>query len=111
MDMNQVIEIDIRKCIETLFEHYKQIIIVTLISLAIGIGIAAFVVKPNNKYDATSSVYSIVYGSYSDSSESMQALISYGNIVKSYKVAERAALLIGDEPIDKYDIYNKNDTH
>ena len=106
MDINPVIEIDIRKCFEALIESYRQIIIVTLISLVAGIGIAAFVVEPNNEYKATSSVYSIVYGSLTDSTNSTQALISYGDLVKSYKVAERASLLIGDDKFDKYSIYN-----
>ncbi len=105
MDNNAIV-IDMRKCIKAIIKNIKKILIITLITLLLGFWIALFFVDSKNEYTAISSVYSIVYGSLSDSANSIQAMISYGDIVKSYKVAERAELLIGDDSIDKYDIYN-----
>ncbi len=106
MDLNRIIEIDVQKCLRALKNSIKFIAAITLIFFLIGIMISLFKVKQNDEYKSTSSVYSIVYGSFSDSADSLQAMLSYADIVKSYKVAERAELLLGDAAISKYDIYD-----
>ena len=50
--------------------------------------------------------YGISYGSYSESAEGIQAIKTYSEIVKSLKVAERAALILGDDSLDKFTIYD-----
>ncbi|MBQ3932364.1 MAG: hypothetical protein II653_01250 [Lachnospiraceae bacterium] len=106
MKLNQIIEIDFEKCFLSLIKHFRVIILVTILAFSIGLGTAAFSVEPDNKYMATSSVYGIVYGSFNDSSNILNSLKAYGEIVKSYKIAERAALLIGDDTLDKNQIYD-----
>lgn len=105
MDSNRIIEIDVRKCLKAIIKSYKLILLVSLISMLMGIFSAFFLIRQNNEYKATSSVYSIVYGSFSDSTNSLRAMVQYSDIVKSYKVAERAETILGDASIDKNAIY------
>ena len=105
MDSNQIIEIDVKKCFKAIIKSYKLLLIVALTSLIAGIFAAFFLIRQHNEYKATSSVYSIVYGSFSDSTNSLRAMVQYSDIVKSYKVAERAETILGDVSIDKFAIY------
>lgn len=105
MDSNKIIEIDVRKCAKAIVKSYRLILLVSLISMVIGIFCAFFMIRQKNEYKATSSVYSIVYGSFSESTNSLRAMVQYSDIVKSHRVAERAEILLGDSTIDKNDIY------
>lgn len=106
MDVNRIIEIDFERCFKALIVYSKTILIATLAFILIGVGLSGVIIPQEDEYTAHSSVYSIVYGSYSDSTESLQTMIAYADIVKSYKVAERASLLLGDENLDAETIYN-----
>lgn len=106
MDANKVIEIDVKKCLTVLKKSIKQILLVTLIFTLIGIFAAFFVIRQKNEYKATSTVYSIVYGSFDASTDSLRAMMQYSDIVKSYKVAERAELILGVSSVTKEDIYH-----
>ena len=46
-----------------------------------------------------------MYGSIADSTTGLHAMIQYSDIVKSYKVAERAEMMLTDPTITKDDIY------
>lgn len=105
MDLSRIIEIDFQKCYLSLKKSFKLIIAITLTFFLIGTIIAFFFIRQNDEYKSTTSVYSIVYGSFTDSADSIQAMFSYADIVKSYKVAERAEVLLGDTSINKNDIY------
>lgn len=106
MGINRIIEIDFGRCFKAIAKYSKQILVTTLVFLFLGFGAANILVGQEDGYTATSSVYSIVYGSYSESAESLQVMIAYADIVKSHKVAERAALLLGDERLDTETIYD-----
>lgn len=106
MDANKVIEIDVKKCLSALKKSIKQVMLVTLIFTLIGIFFAFFAIRQKNQYKATSTVYSIVYGSFDASTDSLRAMMQYSDIVKSYKVAERAELILGASSVKKEDIYN-----
>ena len=106
MDINRIIEIDFQRCFKALIVYFKAILISTLAFILLGIGFACIAIPQQDEYTAHSSVYSIVYGSYSESTESLQTMIAYADIVKSYKVAERACLLLGDKNLDAETINN-----
>lgn len=106
MDFNRVIEIDFVRCFKALLKNIKWIIASAVLFLLIGILVALFYVDSDNVYDAKSSVYSIAYGSYSESAEGINAIRTYSEIVKSLRVSERAALLLGDDSLDKFTIYD-----
>lgn len=102
----KIIEIDVRKCLKALIKSFRLILVITLTFLLFGILIALFVIDQKDEYQSTASIYSIVHGSFSDSADSLCAMFSYADIVKSYKVSERAEMLLGDSTIDKEDIYD-----
>lgn len=106
MDVNRIIEIDFERCFKALILYSRAIFITTLACMVIGVGLGGLVISQNDEYTAHSSVYSIVYGSYSDSTESLQTMIAYADIAKSHKVAERASLLLGDKNLDTETIYD-----
>lgn len=106
MDFGRVIEIDFVRCFKALLKNLKWIIYSTVLFFVIGIFVAVFFVDTKNVYDAKSSVYSIAYGSYSESAEGINAIKTYSEIVKSLRVSERAALLLGDDSLDKFTIYD-----
>lgn len=100
MDVNRIIEIDFERCFKALILYSRAIFIATLALMLVGVGLGGLVISQEDEYTAHSSVYSIVYGSYSDSTESLQTMIAYAQIATSYKVAERASLLIGEKDLD-----------
>lgn len=106
MDFGRIIEIDFGRCFKSLLKNVKWIIYSTVLFFVIGIFVAIFFVDTKNVYDAKSSVYSIAYGSYSESAEGINAIRTYSEIVKSLRVSERAALLLGDDSLDKFTIYD-----
>lgn len=106
MDFGRIIEIDFVRCFKALLKNLKWIICSTILFFVIGILVAVFYVDTENVYDAKSSVYSIAYGSYSESAEGINAIRTYSEIVKSLRVSERAALLLGDDSLDKFTIYD-----
>ncbi len=106
MDFSRIIEIDFGRCFKALWNHVTWIIVSMVSFFTIGILVAVFYLDTENVYDAKSSVYSITYGSYADSANGIQAIKTYSDIVKSLRVAERAALLLGDDSLDKFTIYD-----
>lgn len=92
------IRIDLRRYFLAIKKNIWIVIIVGIASLAIGI-LLNFNVKPD-KYRAYSNVYSVSFGSYTDSVEGVYVLQTYSDIINSKKVADRAAMIIGDDNID-----------
>ena len=106
MDFGRIIEIDFLRCINADFRNFKWVVLSTFTFLFIGVMVAVLCLDTENVYDAKASVYSITYGSYSESANGIQAIRTYRDIVKSVRVAERAALLLGDSSLDKFAIYD-----
>ena len=106
MDFGRIIEIDFFRCFKAIFRNIKWVILSTFAFLFVGIMVAVLCLDTENVYDAKASVYSIAYGSYSESADGIQAIRTYRDIVKSVRVAERAAVLLGDSSLDKYAIYD-----
>ena len=102
----KIVEIDIIKCLKALWKHKGWIVVSAMAGLVCGIAMAVFYVDIDNQYDAVASVYSISYGSFDESALGIQTIKAYEDVVKSLQVAERAALLLGDGSVDKFDIYN-----
>lgn len=92
------IKIDFRRYFLAIKKNKLIVIIVAIASLAIGI-LLNYSVKPD-KYRAYSNVYSVSFGSYTDSVEGVYVLQTYSDIINSRKVANRAAMIIGDDSLD-----------
>lgn len=95
--MDREIKIDLRRCIKALIQKWWIIAICTIIFLTIGIMRTNTVVIPT--YMSSATVYSMAYGSYQEALEGASVMKTYADIVSSRKVAERAALIIGDDTI------------
>ena len=92
------IKIDFRRYFLAIKKNKLIVIIVAIASLAIGI-LLNYNVKPD-KYRAYSNVYSVSFGSYTDSVEGVYVLQTYSDIINSRKVANRPAMIIGDDSLD-----------
>lgn len=104
--LQRIIEIDFERCFKGLLRGWRFLLLSLILGLLVGGGTAVFLVDGENQYDAAASIYSITYGSYTDSEKGVSAIRTYSDIIKSYKVAERAALILGDDSITKETIYD-----
>lgn len=96
------LEIDVFRCIKALFKRIKFIILITMLLFVVGIGLTLDV--GNDYYSAVSTVYAAADGSYSDATNAVTAMNAYLNVAKSYKVSQRAALLLGRSDVSAADI-------
>jgi capsular polysaccharide biosynthesis protein len=104
MEYKNILEIDVGRCINTLLLKWKYICIITLLFFLAGLGLTLD--KGVDQYTATATAYAAAEGSYSDSSTAVTAMNAYLNVAISYKVCQRAALIIGRSEISPYYIQN-----
>lgn len=96
------IEIDVFRCVSALFKKKKIIACITALFLVIGV---ALTLNPReDKYTATSTVYAAADGSYVDATNAVTAMNAYLDVAKSYKVSQRAALIIGRSDVSATDV-------
>lgn len=107
MNFKRIVNIDFHRCAAGLWKGKYFLALLTLLGLVLGILITAFGVSKENEYTATSSVYCISYGNYSESQSGTDAMRTYSSIIKSRRIAEHAAMLIADPDITSEDVYEK----
>ena len=96
------IEIDVFRCISALFKKKKIIACITALFLVIGV---ALTLNPgDDKYTAVATVYAAADGSYVDATNAVTAMNAYLDVAKSYKVSQRAALIIGRSNVTAADV-------
>ncbi len=98
MKYKNILEIDVGRCINTLMLKWKYILIVTAIFFVAGLGLTLDMGV--DKYTATATVYAASDGSYNDATTAVTAMNAYLGVAGSYKVCQRAALLMGRSDID-----------
>ena len=96
------LEIDVGRCLGALIKKRRFIGIITLLSLIIGLGLTLNVGK--DQYTAVATVYAAADGSYVDASNAVTAMNAYLNVANSYKVSQRAALIIGRSDVSAADV-------
>ena len=106
MGLQRIVEIDVERCLKGLVRGRRFLLLCLILGLLGGGICVCFFVDDRDRYEAEASVYSIAYGSYTDSERGVTAIRTYSDIIKSYKVAERAALLLGNDSLTKEDIYD-----
>lgn len=89
---------DLSNCIRVIKRKIWIPIVGVIIGLLVGILIKP-VAEPN-VYEAYATVYNTSYGEYQQALNSVGAMKNYTDIVKSYKVCNRAQLLLGDSNLD-----------
>ncbi len=90
-------EIDVMRCLKALIKRKWFIVIISLLAFVAGFGLTIDV--GDDKYTSVSTVYAAA-DSYSDASAAVTAMNAYLNVATSYKVSQRAALIIGRSDID-----------
>lgn len=95
-------EIDLLRCIKALFKKKAFIAIIALLFFVLGFGLTLDVGV--DKYTSVATVYAAADTSYSDATAAVTAMNAYLNVATSYKVSQRAALIMGRNDIDAEDI-------
>ena len=67
MNFKRIVNIDFRRCSIGLRKGKCFILLLTILGLVVGILVTVFGVSKENEYTATSSVYCISYGDYTES--------------------------------------------
>ncbi len=93
-----IFEIDVMRCIKAVFKRWKFIALITFLAFAAGFGLTLDVGV--DEYTATATVYAAADNSYSDATNAVTAMNAYLDVAKSYKVSQRAALLMGRSDVD-----------
>ncbi len=96
------LEIDVGRCLTALLRKRKFIGLITALFLVIGLGLTINVGE--DQYTAVATVYAAADGSYTDATNAVTAMNAYLNVANSYKVSQRAALIIGRSNVAASDV-------
>lgn len=98
------LEIDVGRCLRALVKRRKIIALVTVLFFVAGLGFTLNV--GDDQYTASATVYASADGSYADATNAVTAMNAYLNVANSYKVSQRAALIIGRSDVSATDVQN-----
>lgn len=98
------LEIDVFRCLNALLKRMKFILVVSLLFFIIGVGFT--ISEGTDKYTSVATVYAAADSSYMDAAQAVTAMNAYLDVATSYKVSQRAALIMGRNDIDTVDIQN-----
>ena len=107
MNFKRIVNIDFRRCGIGLWKSRYFVLLTAVLGAVLGVLAAVFVIPKDSEYTATANVYCISYGSYSESVSGTDVMRTYSGIIKSRRVAERAAALIADPNITARDVYDQ----
>ncbi len=93
---NKVIKIDLGRIFRALL---KKWFLMAIAGIIIGGIMFYWRSSMTQKYAATVSLYSAAYGSVSESAQVAMVMQSYASVISSYKIAERAESILGDNTI------------
>ncbi|SDI87286.1 Capsular polysaccharide biosynthesis protein [Pseudobutyrivibrio sp. 49] len=96
------LEIDVGRCLSALIKRRKFIALISILFFVVGLGMTLDVGE--DEYTAVATVYAAADGSYSDATNAVTAMNAYLNVANSYKVCQRAALIIGRSDISASDV-------
>jgi capsular polysaccharide biosynthesis protein len=96
------LEIDVFRCIKALFKKWLFILIITALFFAVGLGLSLNV--GDDQYTSVATVYAAADTSYTDAANAVTAMNAYLDVATSYKVSQRAALIMGRNDIDATEI-------
>ncbi|MDC7280512.1 Wzz/FepE/Etk N-terminal domain-containing protein [Butyrivibrio fibrisolvens] len=98
------LEIDVGRCFLALRKKRRFIGLLTVLFFIVGLGLTLDVGE--DQYTATATVYAQADGSYVDAANAVTAMNAYLNVASSYKVSQRAALIIGRNDVSATDVQN-----
>lgn len=88
-----ILEIDVGRCINALLNKKKFIGVFMILFFLVGLGVTLD--KGVDEYTAKATVYASADGSYNDATTAVTAMNAYLSVATSYKVCQRAALIMG----------------
>lgn len=104
MRFKNVLEIDVGRCLRALVKKWSVIVGITVLFALIGIGLT--LQEDPDQYSSFATVYSVSEGSFQASMTGTSAMNAYLDICSSYKVCDRAALMMGNPDIDGEEVMN-----
>lgn len=96
------LEIDVGRCLHALLKRIMFIILIAALFFAIGFGLT--INGGQDRYTSSATVYASADGSYADATNAVTAMNAYLNVASSYKICQRAALLIGRADVTAEDV-------
>ncbi len=96
------LEIDVGRCFRALLKRVKFILLITLLFFLAGFGLTMNVGQ--DRYSSSATVYASADGSYADAANAVTAMNAYLNVASSYKICQRAALIIGRADVTAEDV-------
>ena len=96
------LEIDVGRCFSAVVKRKKFIALITILSFIVGLGLTLDI--GDDKYNAYATVYAAADGSYVDATNAVTAMNAYLKVANSYKVCQRAALIIGRSDVAATDV-------
>ena len=104
--MRKVIDIDLIRCLECLKKNIFNIVIVVVLGMLLGEVGFVLLEEPENAYTAEATVYAFASGSSAVSEEGIYVIRTYSEIIKSLRIAQRAAVLLDIPDVTGEDIYD-----
>ncbi len=95
------LEIDVFRCMRALIKKWMFIALITILFF-VG-GFAYTIVPGENIYSAYATVYAASDSSFAEATSAVTAMNAYLNVAKSYKVSQRAALILGRGDVEAED--------
>lgn len=96
------LEIDVGRCLGALLKRRKFVALITILFFILGLGLTLNIGE--DQYSAYATVYASADGSYADATNAVTAMNAYLNVASSYKVSQRAALIMGRSDVTAEDV-------
>ncbi len=97
-----MLEIDVMRCLRALRKRKLVIAIISALFLIIGFGLTLNV--GDNMYTSSAKVYAAADSSYTEAANAVTAMNAYLDVATSFKISQRAALIMGRVDVDAYDV-------
>ena len=96
------LEIDVGRCLRALVKRKKFIALIGILFFIVGIGFTLD--EGVDMYTANATVYAQADGTFTDAANAVTAMNAYLDVAKSYRVCQRAALIVGRSDIAATDV-------
>ncbi|SFI20867.1 Capsular polysaccharide biosynthesis protein [Pseudobutyrivibrio sp. OR37] len=96
------LEIDVGRCLRALVKKKKFIALFAALFFIVGIGLTLDIGQ--DMYTANATVYAQADGTFTDAANAVTAMNAYLDVAKSYRVCQRAALIVGRSDIAAKDV-------
>ncbi|WP_028241938.1 Wzz/FepE/Etk N-terminal domain-containing protein [Pseudobutyrivibrio ruminis] len=96
------LEIDVGRCLRALLKKKKFIALMTALFFIVGIGLTLDIGQ--DMYTSNATVYAQTDGTFTDAANAVTAMNAYLDVAKSYRVCQRAALIVGRNDIAATDV-------